>query len=208
MALLESEVLRIRAELGYPLLSNSAAPYVGGFYALFEQVIAQYVQAGATTTCSTVVAEAEVPTPVTLALASAAGVAAGARIVVDVDVRQEVVTVQSLSGSNVTALLSLPHTGTYPVTVEGGETIVRECLRELSNLRTTISALRNRVGLKKAGEEIEFFGGGSTLASQGIDQLTQVLQLQEHWRNELARALNVARLNGPGAGGGSSISMY
>lgn len=208
MALLDSEVIRIKRALGYPLLTNSAAPYVGGFYSLFDQVIAVYVQSGAKTTCTTEVSAATSATPVVLTLASVTGIAVYDRIVLDVDTRQERPTVQSISGSTVTVLLTLAHAGSYPVSVEGGESIVRDILRELANIDTTISSLRNRVGLKKAGEEIEFFGGGGTLASQGLDQLTQVLTLREQWRDELASALGVNRLNAPGAGGGSTLSVY
>ena len=52
MALLTSEITRIKAELGYPLLSNSAEPFVG-IVAIFEQVIQPYTLAGAATTSAT-----------------------------------------------------------------------------------------------------------------------------------------------------------
>lgn len=205
MPLTDSEVMRIKAELGFPLLTISAEPYIG-FASYFEDLLQPYLQEGADTTCSTTVTASKAPTPVTLTLASAAGMFAGARAVVDVDARQETATIQHVSGSTITLLLSLSHTGVFPVTLEGGLTLVRSLLRELANLSTTISSLRTRVGIKKA-EDIEFFGGGSTLASQGIDQLTQVLQLREHWRDELASALGIPRQNGV-AQGGSDLSMY
>lgn len=207
MALLDSEVMRIKKELGYPLLTNSAYPYIDGYIFLFEQIIQPYLQTGAATTSSTPVASAEAPTPATLTLASVVDVHAGDTMIVDVDARQERVTIQSVTGSTVTALLSLEHAGTYPISIEGGESIVRGILRELSNLANTISEIRDRVGIKKA-EDIEFFGGGATLASQGIDPLTQVLQLREYWRDELASALGIPRLNGEGSSGGSSVSVY
>ena len=59
MALLESEIIRLRFECGYNLLNAGAEPYVS-VVAIFNQVIATYMQAGATTTSST---SAGSPTP-------------------------------------------------------------------------------------------------------------------------------------------------
>jgi hypothetical protein len=206
MPLSDSEITRVKKELGYSLITSDA-PYVEDFTLLFEQIIQPYLEEGADTTSSTTVTAADSPTPVTLTLTSASGFYRGDRAFIDVDSRLETPTIQSVSGSTITVLLSLDHTGTYGVTVEGGLTTVRNCLRELSNLETTISRLRTRVGIKKA-EDIEFFGGGATLASQGIDPFTQVLQLRETWRDELALALGIRRLNGPQRGGGASLSLY
>ncbi len=54
MALLDSEIARIKAELGYNLLTTGAVPYIG-VTQVFEQVIQQNVLAGAKTTSATVV---------------------------------------------------------------------------------------------------------------------------------------------------------
>ena len=70
-----------------------------------------------------------------------------------------------------------------------------------------MASLRSRVGLKKV-DGVEFFGGGNPLASQGVDPLTQVNQLREFWRDELAQALGLERLNSKGSSGGSDLSVY
>jgi hypothetical protein len=213
MALTDSEIQRIRFELGYPNLSNSAEPYIG-ITAFFDQILQPYLQAGASTTSATPVTAATTPTPQTLALASAAGIVAGNVVVVDVDARQERATVAAVSGNNITVQLSLAHTGTYPVTVEGAESIIRDILHELRLITNgmngqagTLSSIRSRVGLKKV-DDVEFFGGGQTLASQGRDPLTALLELREYWRNELANAIGIPRLNDPRNSGGSSVSVY
>lgn len=213
MALTDAEVQRIRYELGYPNLSTSVEPYIG-IVAVFEQVIQPYTLGGATTTSATPVTAATAPTPQTLTLASATGFAAGDVVVVDVDVRQERATIQSLSGASMTVQLSLAHSGTYPVVVEGGESIIRDILRELRLISSgmngqagTISTIRSRVGLKKV-DDVEFFGGGNTLASQGRDPLTSLFELREQWRDELAQALGVPRLNDKRNSGGSEVSVY
>jgi bifunctional DNA-binding transcriptional regulator/antitoxin component of YhaV-PrlF toxin-antitoxin module len=213
MALTDTEIQRIRYELGYPNLETAAEPYIG-IASVFEQVIQPYLLGGVSTTSSTPVTAATSPTPQTLTLASATGFAAGDIVVIDVDTRQERSTIQSLSGASMTVLLSLTHSGTYSVVQEGAEGIIRDILREIRLLSTgmngsagTISTVRSRVGLKKV-DDVEFFGGGATLASQGVDPLTQILQLREYWRDELASALGIVRLNAKNASGGSEVSVY
>lgn len=213
MALTDSEVSRIRYELGYPNIAQSAEPYIG-ITPLFEAIIKPYLLSGAITTSSTPVSAATEPTPQTLVLASATGVAIGNVLVIDVDSRQERATIQNLSGASATVLLSLAHSGTYPVTVEGGESIVRGILQELRRLSDgmngsagVLTTMQSRLGLKRV-DDVEFFGGGNTLASQGVDPMSQILKLREYWRDELAAALGLERLNGPGHSGGSTISVY
>ena len=201
MALTTAEVTRLRAELGYNVLGIGAEPYIG-ITSIFDAVIQPYVLAGASTTSTTSVTAATTPTPSALTLASATGFAAGETVVVDVDARQEVVTVQSITGAVITVLLSRAHAGTYPVTVEGGETIVREYLRKLrllSNPGGTYETMAERGGVKKV-DEIEFFG-----SEVGSSSLRDVDRLQRKYRNELASILGVPNLRD---GGASSVSPY
>lgn len=213
MGLLDSEVQRIRYELGYPNLDTAAEPYIG-VAAVFTQVIQPYLLGGAQTTATTAVTAASTPTPQAITLTDATGFSAGAVVVVDVDTRQERATIQSMAGPAITVQLSLAHSGTYPVLVEGGESIIRDILFELRRLasgmngaQSTLTSLQSRLGLKKV-DEVEFFGGGGTLASQGLDPMTQTLQLREYWRDELARALGIPRLNAKYSSGGSEIGVY
>ena len=213
MALLTSEISRIKAEMGFPLLSVGAEPYIG-IAAYFDQVLQPYALAGAVTTSSTPVTAAASPTPQSLTLASATGFSTGDVVIVDVDSRQERATIQSLSGAAMTVQLTLAHSGTYSVTVEGGESIIREILRELGRLasgigaaRSTISTLSSSAGIKKV-DEVEFFGGGSSVGAQGVDPVTQMLKLREYWRDELASVLGIQRLNGSHSHGGSEIGVY
>jgi hypothetical protein len=183
-------------------MSLQALPYIG-ISPMFDSVIQNYLTSGASTTSASPVTASTTPTPQTLVLASGTGFAAGNVIIVDVDTRQERATVQSLSGSSAVVQLSKTHSGTYPVTVEGGESIIRERLNQLNKLNGpggTLEKLRSRVGIAKV-DEIEFFGGGNGKAVAGKDPLTQVLQLIEYWRDELAEALGVERRNRKSSGG-------
>lgn len=211
MALLESEVMRIRNELGYNVMGISAEPYIG-ITPTFNGVIQQYITSGAKTTSSTPTTASTSPTAQTYALASGSGFTAGDTIIIDVDARQERATAVSVSGNNVTAYTSLAHgPNTYPVVVEGGESMIRDILRVLIDLGTggvggargSMVRVASRLGIKKV-DEIEFFGGGAAM-SQGKDPLTQLMSLREYWRDELANALGVERLN---RRGGHGVSSY
>ena len=205
MALLQSELLRVKAELGYNVLGIGALPYVG-YTALFDSVIAPYLTAGAQTTSSTAVVAASSPTPSTLTLASASGFAEGDIVIVDVDSRQERATIQRLSGTSATVLLSLAHTGSsYPVTVEGGEAMVRDMLRKLQALSGPggkLESFAGTAGLKRA-EDIEWYPNSS---GGGSSQFADLKKLRAYWRDELASLLGVPNLwNYKGGAGCSEI---
>lgn len=197
MALLDSEVARIKYELGYNVLAVGAEPYIG-VAAVFNQVIQAYMTSGAATTSSTAVTAADTPTPVTLTLASGTGFVAGARVIIDVDDRQEAVIAQAVSGASLTVLLTSVHSGTYPVTVEGGESLVREILRHLWKIGGPGGELEMAMysaGIKKV-DEVEFFGKDES----SMDPIRQLRGLRDYWRDELASLLGVANLHAAGRG--------
>jgi hypothetical protein len=200
MALLASELQRIKYELGFPVLDTGAEPYIG-IAAIFDRVVQPYLSAGAVTTSATSVAASTTPTLRTLTLGDATGVSAACTLVVDIDGSQERGTVTSVSGSTVTLPLTKAHAGTYPVTVEGGESIVRDILRKLRLVELRQEEAMDHAGIKKA-DEVEFFGntgsGGSTVFSDLAKQ-------REHWRNELSRVLGI---RGMSRGGGSTLEVY
>jgi len=211
VALLTSELTDLRTQLGYNALGVNAEPYVE-YHAIFDRVVVAYLQAGATTTSATAVVASSngAFAPVTLVLASATGFTAGDRIIVDVDTRQEEATAQSLSGANLTLQLKLAHTGTYPVTVDGGETIVRRLLRRIHAVQ---DQLASPIGLKAAGsgglkrvDEIEFWNTNVTTSSGTyFGQLSKELM---RLRDELASSLGVQNLFRVRSGGGLCMSIY
>ena len=187
MSLTNSEVQSIRVELGYNALEVGAEPYIG-ITAIFSQVIQAYLNSGASTTSATDVTAATTATPVALTLASATGFAAGNRVVVDVDDLQEIATVRSMAAPAITVALLKAHTGTYPVTVEGGETIVRRILGKIRLIDEAQSnAMLTAAGVKKV-DEIEFFD------KSGGDISTTLTAQREYWRQELADTLGVQYL--------------
>lgn len=201
MALLNSEVLRLKAELGYNVLGVGAEPYVG-ILAIFNQVVQAYLTAGATTTSATSVTASTAPALVTLTLASATGFSVGDMVVLDVDSRQETAMIQSLTGSTIAVLLTKDHGGAYPVTVDGGETIVRENLHRIRLVKEAMVAAMTTAGLKRA-EDIEWYQaqkGGSSLFGELQTQLN-------YWRNELAAAVGLENMHNPMARGGGQCSV-
>lgn len=214
MALLESEIEEIKFHIGWNALTTGAVPYIG-IASIFDQVVRPYLLAGLITSSSTDVIAASVPTPVDLTLAAISGtntqgtavsVSVGDRLVIDVDSLQETATVAAISGSVVTVALSLEHTGTYPVTVEGGESRVRQCLRGCRGAMSKIEASVGRAGIKKV-DEVEFFEKKSTGGSTVLDDLNALLQF---WRQQLYRVLfgvGDRSLTG-GVGGGGRVSVY
>jgi len=206
MALLESEVYRLKFETGHHLLTIAADPYIG-FTAIFDQVIKVYLESGATTTSSTAVtavADGTPPVPVAITLASATGFVAGARVWLDVDSRQEAATIQSLAGAAMTVQLKKAHSGTYPVTVDGGEGIVRGLLRRLDVIQESISDGGVAAGIKKV-DEIEFFGGAQ---NDGRSRVRALYDAQMRLRDELCSALGISNAWRLRQDAGSTLSPY
>jgi len=200
MALLDSEIARIKAELGYNVLSNGAAPWVDTV-AIFEQVIQPNLSGGATTTSTTSVESAAVPEPVSITLSSATGFSAGARIVIDVDDRQEIATVRSMSGSAVTVLIQKAHSGTYPVTVEGPETVVREILTRIREVKEKLISTHGHGALKSV-DEVSFH------ESKG-DTAFDILGASLRWyREQLAAVLGISSRWSTASAASGKLSVY
>lgn len=201
MALLDSEIQRIRHELGYTVMGVNAEPYVEYFGAI-DRIVQLYLNAGATTTSTTTVAVADTLTQRTLTLASATGFVAGATVYIDVLPQQERATIQSVSGSTIVVYLQNAHVGSYPVTVDGGEAIIREKLAQLYAIDKQLGSSLQTAGLKRV-DEIEFYGG-STKTSQA----TMINQLRDMRRDELASALGLANMHRVRKGQGQCVSVY
>jgi hypothetical protein len=201
LALLDSELNRIRYELGYNVVGIGAEPMIG-HVAIFDTVIQPYLQAGAKTTSTTSVTAATTPTLVTLTLALITGFTAGDAVVVDVDTRQERATVESVSGSTISLLLSKAHSGTYAVTVEGGESIVREILGKIQGVIVQMEQAASTAGIKRV-DDIEFWGENTSTT-----QLSSLKAVRSMWRDELAGALGVPNMWRIRQGGGSICALY
>lgn len=189
--LTQGELQRIKSELGFNQLNVGAEPYVG-ITRYFEQIVLSNLSVGALTSSSTVTTEIPVgsnPVAAPLTLGSVVGFSVFDRVIVDVDFAQEEATVQAVTGSAIVVQLSKAHgaAGPYPVTVEAGESIVREYLRRCRYAAAQIEQFGPLAGIKKA-DEVEFFGGAHGRASEKSGFMT-LLDMQRAFRTELCMLL-------------------
>lgn len=199
MALSDAELHRLRTELGDNLLEVAASPYLG--LRSVWTVIQANLEAPTISTTSTTSVTAAGAT--TLTLASITGFAAKQRAVLDCDEQREVVTVRAVSGSTISVLCRKLHSGTYPVEVETGETIVRGLLQDLEIARQRVLDAAASAGLKQV-DEVQWFG-----ASDGRTQIDELVRHQRLLRGELARACGVSQFyRGSTSGSSSAIEVY
>ena len=200
MALLASELQRVRYELGYNNLAVGAEPYVS-YVAMFDKVVQVYLSAGAITSSATPVVASGVAAPFALTLTSPTGFTSGDIVIVDVDDRQEIVTSQALVGSTLTVLLIKPHSGTYPVTVEGGEGIVRENLNRIRETKAKMAQSFGSGSLKQV-DEVQFYD------TRGKSQFGVLGSQLMFWRDELAGCLGLPNAWRERQGGSLSTVGY
>ncbi len=211
MGLSNAEVVRLRAELGYNAV-QVANPYLTAF-ALFETVIATYVEDSGSTTSSTVVtATGGAPAVVTLTLGAIPSdnnghsLQAGDRVWIDVDSLLEKATVRNLSGLTIDVMLALGHSGIYPVAVDGGVAMVREKLAYIRTLTDQIQSRAKAAGVKMADSDVEFH------SPREMDRFlgpAGALWEQREWeRRELADFIGVVYLRGVRESGGSAVTVF
>lgn len=198
MPLTTGELDRVRAELGFNVLNTGAEPFVG-VHAYFSQVLQPYLREGSDTTSNTSVTADPAGAFVTLNVASADGIVLHERVAVDVDDAFEMATVRSVSGTSVGVFLKKAHAGTYPVTVDGGLQIVRQCLAALSATHDLIAEC-DGTGAIKAVDEVQFYD------SRGKSRLSLLNDQLDHWRNRLSAAVGFPRNPASAPNGGACAS--
>lgn len=206
MALLQSELERLKFESGYNLLTLSALPYaIDGITQIFEQVVQPYLQFGALSYSTTPVTATVPPVyqQMTLTLASTAGMSQGDRIVVDQDLPQEFSHIETIVGNTITCSIINSHSGSYPVTVEGGESIVRGLLKECVLIQQRISRVATRAGVKRV-DDVELY----QQTTEAMGPRAELLALQRYWRNELCSALGLPNLREERAGSGQMLENH
>lgn len=206
--LLASELARIKVELGYNAMTISALPYTpNGVTQLFEQVVQAYMQAGELNYSATPVAAVAVGSNPAISIltlqTTPTAIQVGDRLVVDQDLFQESAHVDAITSNSVTIALSGQHVGTYPITVEGGESIVRYYLRQCIAVADRIARSMGRLGVKKV-DEIEFFQ--TTTEGMGVRQ--ELAEAQRYWRGELATVCGVPNLREVARSSGQTLEAY
>lgn len=191
------EMARIKSELDDNVADYGAQPYLD-VRAVYDVIRDHVVSSSvAPTTSSTAITAAG---PTTITLASATDYAAGQRVVIDCDDAREVVTIRSLTGAVASIVATKTHSGTYPVEVESGLTIVRGILSDLITLDTQARAqIGSALGLKRV-DEVEWNTDGGGIIAAFASQRVML-------RRRLASATGLAslyaqnRARGAGVGG-------
>lgn len=176
--LTDDEIKRIGAELGIDVLAPLAFPYAGAFTS-YMTIIRDYVQSSsvASVTCSTTVSAAG---PTLLTPSSTTDFVALTKIVLDADAQRETVTLRAISGGQFSVVCRKAHSGTYPIEVESGLTLVRGLLADLALLEEIERDGWPSLGLKRV-DEVEWFG-----ASEGGDLSQRVRAARAAGHNRLA----------------------
>lgn len=199
--LTDGELQRLRYELGANVVGVGAEPYIG-HQQVFD-LIQDNLQSDAT---EPAISATSVTTAgsATLTLDSVSGISQFDRLVVDTDDQYEIVTVQRVSGSTITARFQKTHTTPYPVEKESGVTLVRCKLWTLGSLERQIHEASANAGIKRV-DEVEFFG-----RSEGGSALENLARQQAMHRRELASLVNLEQvLDSLGFGrAGSGFSLY
>lgn len=215
MALLQSEVWRIKMELGYHLIDVAAEPYIG-FVALFDQVIKPYLIAGATTQSFDPITGSRTTVQLlsTFGLgADLSGFEVGQQVVVDFAPFQERTVVRAVDTTlnTMSLVLTKDHGQSpdgFPITVESGETMVRNLINQLMVFDDPTSSaytkMLSRAGIKALVGEVEFFGSGSG----SFSALQQANELRDYLRGQLASIIGVHNLNPSSGGGACAMSSY
>jgi hypothetical protein len=202
MPLTTAELDRIRTECGVNALLVGAEPYIG-VAAVFEQVIQPFLREGADTTGLNQVDAANPAAVTTIMLQSATGFGVHDQVVIDVDDFEEKATIRGLVTGGISVILKQAHTPPYPVTVDGGLVVVRECLRWIREAKAKISRFNPGAGPLKKVDEIEFHAPGNKTA---VGTAQEMLAL---WRKELAIAIGLeGMLRQKRGGGGGGMVPY
>ncbi len=108
---------------------------------------------------------------------------------------------RAVSGNTISVYLTKAHTGSYPVVVEAGESIVRDLLGKIRAVKDEMASTLGEGSLKQV-DEIQFYAVKSK-SLFGIlgDQLM-------YWRDELAAALGIPSMWRLRAAGAQSLSVY
>lgn len=198
MPFTDSELQRVKLELGYNLLEIGAEPFIG-HSALFDVVQENLPDEVATTATGTVAAGYA-----TITLASATGFATGDRVFVDVGSRKELIVIQNLASTSLSAVFKNDHEGTFQVILEGALSLSRDCLDKIEQLKSQLASKFGFGALKKV-DEIEFYQSGGTSGVFGPtgESLT-------FWRGQLRTILFGSNSNPFAAHGGSGaqVALY
>jgi hypothetical protein len=198
MAITDSEVESLRFHLGYGNIGLGTSTYSpDGFKELFRDVVAAYLTGDSETEATATIAAGKVAAVTPGAMTD---IVARARLVVDVGDDAEIVTVKSVTATTFTARFAKAHSGTFPVSLLGGQARLRLLLHTADQAWEAMQNgdIGENAGLKKV-DEVEFYQG--MWVAKG--KLTQYRIIQ----GQLSSLVRVQIVDS-GSGGSASLEAY
>lgn len=220
MALRAEEILRIKWELGVNVTNLGAEPYIT-YLAIFEQAIQPFI-VDPTTTSATIVQQYSGGQQVQITVAAIPTLPApsttvpaftvGTRLVIDVGPNQEESDILVLTGTTLWLTLANAHgqNGAYPVTMTGGEHIIREILRRLEVIGHQLTSVAPMTAGISQADEVKFYAstGHGGRGQHTIDKGDALVKQREQARDDLGEAVGFPNLRRAQRGGSRRLSAY
>jgi hypothetical protein len=219
VALRAEEILQIKYELGVSVTLIGSEPYIT-YLAIFDKAIAPYIiDPSTTSTTAVLVPSTGVATPVALTVAAIPNLAntstpaftVGTTVQVDVGPLQETPQILVLSGTTIWVSLVLAHgaNGAYPVTMAGGETVVRNILARITTLETEMATIAPKTAGVAKVDEIGMYASSPSGSRRGTrDKFESLVAQRETARNDLGEAVGFPNLRTAKRSTGNRVEMY
>jgi hypothetical protein len=217
VALHAEEILRCKWELGVSVTLIGAEPYIT-YLAVFDKAIAPYIIDPTTTSATPVVASS--PAAQTSIVVAAIPVIAGtstpafgvgSTVTVDVGPPAEQAVILVLSGTTLWLTLANAHgsNGAYPVTMAGGEQVVRDVLARLDAIKSELLNVAPKTAGIEQVDEVKIFPATTVGSRRGTrDKFESLIQQREQARDDLGEAIGFPNLRRMRRGGGARAEAY
>ncbi len=219
MGLRAEEVLRMKWELGVSITLLGAEPYIT-YLAVFDRAIQPYIIDPSTTSTTLVAASAiatgqQVAVTVTtiplLAGTFTAAFTVGTTVTVDVGPAAETSQILVVSGTTIWLTLVNAHgaSGAYPISMAGGEQVVRDILSRLDAIKSELTNIAPKAAGIEQIDEVRIYPATTTGSRRGSrDKFESLIQQREQARDDLGEAVGFPNLRTMRKRGGSRVEVY
>jgi hypothetical protein len=215
VALRAEEILQIKYELGVSVNLIGAEPYIT-YVAIFDKAIAPYI-IDPTTTSVTPVTAAPTGAAIALTLAAVPVIAGsttpaftvGTSVNVDVGPNAETAQIQVLSGLTMWVTLFNAHgtNGAYPITMSGGENVVRSILQRINAITAELTNIAPTTAGVEQVNKIKLYA--SSRHRQGSREKWESLVAQrEQARDDLGEAVGFTNLRKKRRSAGGRMELF
>lgn len=218
MALRAEEILQIKYELGVSVTLIGAEPYIT-YLAIFDKAIAPYI-IDPTTTSVTPVTAASAGAQIAVTVAAIPVIAGsstpaftvGTTVNVDVGPNAEPSQILIVSGTTIWLTLANAHgaNGVYPITMAGGENVVRTILARINAIESQMTNIAPQAAGVQQVDEIKLYAstrvGGRS--SNTRDMFGSLVEQREQARDDLGEAVGFSNLRRLKRQAGGRMELY